>query len=87
MTAAKGRSKRSRPDPSRSDPGWGAHFTDLQARIDALRGAVGPPAFSWTDMVPGESVVPMVAGQVGVVVGSGGSSVTPAAAIALCASA
>ena len=51
-------------------------------------GAVGLPAVSWTDTVPGESVVPMVAGQVGVVVGSGsgGSSVTPAAATALCAS-
>ena len=28
-----------------------AHFTELRARIDALRRAVGPPAFSWTDSV------------------------------------
>ena len=34
----------------------------------------------------GESVVPVVAAQIGFVVGSGGSSVTPAVAMALCAS-
>ena len=38
------------------------HFTELRARIDAVRRAVGLPAFSWTDTVltPGVTAVKLV---------------------------
>ena len=38
------------------------HFTELRERTDALRRAVGLPAFSWTDTVlrPGVSSVKLV---------------------------
>ena len=38
------------------------HFTELRERVDALRRAVGPQAFSWTDTVlsPGVTLVKLV---------------------------